>query len=120
MFPISKDTVISKIVCEFTLVDGTKKFVESLVDKKDWSEHKYEDSVSKNKTPILSEAPCQSCIQHRIRFGNFPPKAEAVLTVYFYQQLEFDDYSFKLVFPAIYIPTFLGEIHAYLNSGSLP
>ena len=29
LFPTTKDTVISKIVCEFTLVDGTKKLVET-------------------------------------------------------------------------------------------
>ncbi len=54
----------------------------------------------------------------RVRIGNFPPKSEAVLTVYFYQHLEVDDFSFKLTLPKAYIPEYLGDIFAYFDNGS--
>ena len=46
----------------------------------------------------------------RVQIGNFPPNAEAILTVYFYQKLDIDDYSFRLTVPTAYIPKYLGEI----------
>lgn len=54
----------------------------------------------------------------RVQIGNFPPKAEAVLTVFYNQNLDIDDYSYRLTVPTTYIPKYLGDICQYLNGGS--
>lgn len=119
MFPKTNNTAISKITCEFKLTDGTTRTIETKVDERKKAEEKYEDSISKGQTAVLGTLSSPSGAgMTRVQIGNFPPKAEALLTVYFYQHLEVDDYSFRLTVPTTYIPKYLGDIHAFLNGGS--
>ena len=95
------------------------KTLETKVEERQKAEEKYEDAVSKGQTAVLGTLTSPSSKQMtRVQIGNFPSKAEAILKVYFYQNLAVDDYSFSLTVPTTYIPKYLGEISAYLNGDS--
>ena len=119
LFPKVENTAISKITCEFKLSDGTVRTLETKIDERQKAEEKYEDAVSKGQTAVLGtlSAPSSRSMT-RVQIGNFPSKAEAVLKVYFYQNLSVDDYSFRLTVPTTYIPKYLGNVSAYLNGDS--
>ena len=93
------------------MTDGRTRTIETKVDERKKAEEKYEDYISKGQTAVLGTLSSPSGTgMTRVQIGNFPPKAEAILTVFFYQHLDIDDYSFRLTIPTTYIPKYLGDI----------
>jgi hypothetical protein len=42
--------------------------------------------------------------------GNFPPKAEAELKIYFFSNLPIEDLSYCLRIPMTYVPRYFGDM----------
>ena len=51
----------------------------------------------------------------RINIGNFPPLSEAVLRVYYFQNLEIEDMSYCLRVPTTYIPKYMANVNRILR-----
>jgi Vault protein inter-alpha-trypsin domain len=45
--------VISNLICEFKLPDGSTKTIETKIIGKEKAEEKYEDAIAKGKTAVL-------------------------------------------------------------------
>jgi hypothetical protein len=54
----------------------------------------------------------------RMIIGNLPPHSEAKLTVYYYQQLDQEDLSYKLKIPMSYVPKYSGDMVRLLTQGA--
>ncbi len=46
LFPLDIESVVSKLTCEFTLPDGSKRQLETLIESKERAEVIYEDKVA--------------------------------------------------------------------------
>ena len=107
--------MISKIACEFKLEDGFTHMMETRVEERQKVEAKYEDAVASGQTAVMGGLVKGHADMVRINIGNFPPKSEAVLTVYYYQTLEVEDLSYCLRIPTAYIPKYMGDVKRLLD-----
>ena len=46
----------------------------------------------------------------KLSIGQFPPMSRAIVKVYYFQQLEFEDMSYCLRIPQAFIPKYIGDI----------
>jgi hypothetical protein len=83
-FPKDIDSVITKIICEFTLSDGSKKSIETRITEKQKAVEKYEDAVAGGKTAVLGSLTKSSGDLIRIMIGQFPPMSRAELKIFFF------------------------------------
>jgi len=52
-FPRDIQSTITKLTCEFTLRDGTKKLLETRIEERSKAEVKYEDAVAAGNTAVI-------------------------------------------------------------------
>jgi len=114
-FPKDTESVISKIECEFTMPDGSKTAIETVIENRVKAEVKYEDAVATGKTAIIGSIDRKYRDMMKIACGNFPPKARATLKVHFYQEMKVEDLSYCLRLPVGYIPKYVPEVTRILN-----
>lgn len=53
----------------------------------------------------------------RINIGQIPPKCTALLKMYIYTQVGYEDLSYSFRLPMAYIPKYLGNLQSYVESG---
>jgi Vault protein inter-alpha-trypsin domain len=87
------------------------------IEERQKAEVKYEDAVASGKTAVIGTFTESSRDMMRILIGNLPPHSEAKLTVYFYQQLDQEDLSYKLKIPMSYFPKYAGDMVHLLTEG---
>ena len=73
MFPKDIDSVMTKITIEFTLKDGSKSSMETIIEARKKAEAKYVDSVAKGETAVYSVIDHNHRDMMRVNIGNFPP-----------------------------------------------
>jgi hypothetical protein len=83
-FPRDIDSVITKIVCEFTLQDGTKRSIETRVEERVIAECKFEDAVASGKTAVFGSYSHTNQDLMRISIGQFPPLSRAELRIQYF------------------------------------
>ena len=57
MMPVSTQFSLQKIILDITLEDGTKKTVQTTVQKKEKAKVKYDDAIASGKTAIMATMP---------------------------------------------------------------
>jgi hypothetical protein len=74
-FPRDIESTISKLTCEFTLRDSSKKLLETRIEERSKAEVKYEDAVAIGKAAVIGRIGkvCQDMVS--IGIGQFPPMA---------------------------------------------
>ena len=98
-FPKDIESVFTKLTCEFTLQDGSKRFLETKIEEREKAVVKYEDAVASGKTAILGSFARMNKNMIKISIGQFPPMSRAIVKVLYFQQLEFEDMSYCLRIP---------------------
>ena len=83
LFPIEIQSVVSKLTCEFTLSDGTKRQLETKIESRERAEVIYEDKVASGQTAVIGTYTKAQKDMVRINIGNFPPLATAVLRIFY-------------------------------------
>jgi hypothetical protein len=68
-FPKEISSVISRIVCEFTLKDGSKTTLETMIEERKVAEAKFEDAVASGKTAVFGSMTKTSADLIRISIG---------------------------------------------------
>jgi hypothetical protein len=53
LFPKDVEAVITKISCEFTLKDGSKSLIETVIEARQKAEAKYQEDVESGMTAVL-------------------------------------------------------------------
>lgn len=91
--------------------------METEIDLREKVEIKYENAVAEGKTAVMGMMTKTQLDMMRINIGNFPPKSSALLKLYYYQSLDYDDLSYCLRVPMTYVPRYMGNIAGYINSG---
>lgn len=115
-FPKDINSVITKIVCEFTLSDGTKKSLETKILEREKAAAKYDDAVAGGKTAVIGSLTQSSSDLIRIMIGLLPPLSKAVLKIFYYSQLEYEDLSHCLRIPTAFIPRYVGDTNSMIKS----
>lgn len=115
-FPKDVESAIHKITCEFTLRDGSKRYLETKVEERKKAEAKYEDAIASGKTAVIGMKGRMSRDMVRIMIGQFPPMSRAKLSVHFSQKLESEDLSWCLRIPQVYIPRYIGDMSKALKA----
>ena len=90
--------------------------LETKVEERTKAEEKYQDAVAAGKTAVLGSFIRTNSDMVKISIGQFPPMSRAVLKVYYYQQLEFEDLSHCLRIPRAYIPKYIGDMRRIIES----
>jgi hypothetical protein len=86
--PYSESFVMTKLIVDFTLPDGTSKTLETKIQERKRAEVKYEEAVASGKTAVMAnlpaknEAPKKTMKTMKIMLGNFPPGSLAHLRAY--------------------------------------
>ena len=114
LFPTDIASIITKLTCTFTLADGTQSTLETQVTAREKAEVIYENAVASGKTAVISTINKAHRDMVRISVGNFPPQSTAVLTLFYYQHLSFEDVSYCLRIPTTYIPKYVARINNML------
>ena len=78
-FPRDIQSTITKLTCEFTLRDGSKKLLETRIEDSCKAVVEYYDAVTSGKKPVFGRIGnvCNDMVS--IGIGQFPPMAKAVL-----------------------------------------
>ena len=78
-FPKDIESVITKLTCEFTLQDGSKRFLETKIEEREKAVVKYEDAVASGKTPKLRSIAKMYKDMIKLSIGQFPPMSRAIV-----------------------------------------
>jgi hypothetical protein len=46
LFPREIDSVVTKMICSITLIDGSKRFLETKIESRSKAEEKFDDAVA--------------------------------------------------------------------------
>ena len=84
MFPLDIESVASKLTIEFTLQDGSKRYLETKIEERERAEQMYEDKTAQGQTVVMSMLSMVHRDMMRVNIGNFPPLAKATLKFCFY------------------------------------
>ena len=109
-FPRDIESVITNLSCEFSLRDGTNKLLETKVEERQKAQVKYEDAVASGKTAVIGSLGKAARDMISISIGQFPPMSKAVLKFSYFQKLDYDDMSYCLRVPEVYVPRYIGDI----------
>ena len=109
-FPTDVQTILTKLEIEFTLQDGTKQYLETKVGERRKVQTQYDEMVASGQTVLMAGYSKEMRDMVRIMIGNFPPKSEAQLKLFFYQKLEVEDLSYCLKIPMVYIPRYITSL----------
>jgi len=119
LFPVDIEAVASKITIEFTLRDGSKRYLETKIEERERAEQMYEDKIAQGQTVVISMLTGLQRDMMRVNIGNFPPLSTATLKIYFYQLLNIEDSSYALRIPMTYTPRYMADIVSYINTGAM-
>ena len=89
--------------------------METQVGERDKVQAQYEDKIASGHTVAMGGYSKQMRNMVRIMIGNFPPKAEAQLKLFFHQKLEVDDLSYCLKIPMAYVPRYVSTLTEITN-----
>ena len=89
--------------------------METQVGERHKVQAQYEDKVASGHTVVMGGYSRQMRDMVRIMIGNFPPKAEAQLKLFFYQKLEVEDLSYCLKIPMAYVPRYVTGLTEITN-----
>ncbi|CDW90556.1 von willebrand factor type a domain containing protein [Stylonychia lemnae] len=118
LFPCDVQSVVSNMQIEFILEDGSNRLIETVIDRREKVEQKYEDSVAQGKTAVTGSYTKLLRDMIRVNIGNFPPRSEAILKMKFFTYLTIEDLSYCFRFPLSYVPRYVGDVQRFIQTGS--
>ncbi|CDW77144.1 von willebrand factor a domain-containing protein 5a-like [Stylonychia lemnae] len=117
LFPCDIESVLTNIQIQFKLKDGTFREMQTIIDKKDRIDIKYEEKLAQGQTVIAGSFTKLQKDLVRINIGNFPPESEAILKLKFYTTLSIEDRSYCFKIPYSYVPRYIGDVQRFINTG---